>query len=784
MKPTIHIPSEEELKIFDSTGKFRYEFLNEDLQRDALSIADKDLATLEKSIDAVDYEVFLRSERMEFVGDKILGLLVAKELYNIRPAFGPSELTVEFQSFTRNADESPSSMGSKLYRLSQAWGVRDVIPESMYITLNDERFRGTSKSAKSPLDKQNKFSDIAESLIGAVYFDHVEANKNGDILTIIWDDLIKPHYNKMGLEDMQDNRIETSSPSTALYKERRNNASEISISAATWKMTKKKELTGNITSSIRGENFEPFDQALLTYPSAEEDLYETMKDCYIEACQNQRCSLVREMVYRYEELLNVHSRKDKPLAILQIFNRPHLHEEDIKCLIEKHGTYLQQINININGTTENLLNYAVGKLEDMKEKVVGSDKISDFIAIPSNEKVQEFQQDFSYEFRDSDLLKSALTTSSLTLKDLRRRSITEGYEQVRNFERLEFVGDRVLGFLITKVLYDHYPSFNPGDLDRDYKVFTKNADPDKNSSGSRLYRLARALGVADIIREDYLIDERDFPDSSGVKKPSDKQNKFTDVAESLIGATYIDCVDNRKKGPMEALDIVWKKLIEPHYHFMGLYRDQPNIPSYAASPHSISRRLSSENVQGDLATLRKTMSDLMPKNGQAISDENLASLRYTLRGYPSADNDEELHFLLGETGAGLIKKSLSSNSTSFKSVSNIDQPEENTIPARILMPVATYNTINTATDPILPSTHVSLLHHNEDLSLLTSSSSNIASAPTIPSEIARASNIKSTITSSQTSNTGAIVGSKRDLRQEKKRLTKLTGSSGGQLTYK
>ena len=58
----------------------------------------------------------------------------------------------------------------------------------------------------------------------------------------------------------------------------------------------------------------------------------------------------------------------------------------------------------------------------------------------------------NYIFKDNDLLKLALTQS--------------GIDAEHNNERLEFIGDRVLGLSVAAMLYDMYPDESEGELSR------------------------------------------------------------------------------------------------------------------------------------------------------------------------------------------------------------------------------------------------------------------------------------------------------------------------------
>ena len=68
------------------------------------------------------------------------------------------------------------------------------------------------------------------------------------------------------------------------------------------------------------------------------------------------------------------------------------------------------------------------------------------------DRLERLQQRLGYQFRSVDLLRQALTHSSSTAASS------------RNNERLEFLGDRVLAFLIADLLLQHYPDATEGDL--------------------------------------------------------------------------------------------------------------------------------------------------------------------------------------------------------------------------------------------------------------------------------------------------------------------------------
>ena len=90
--------------------------------------------------------------------------------------------------------------------------------------------------------------------------------------------------------------------------------------------------------------------------------------------------------------------------------------------------------------------------------------------------ISSFQQRLGYEFTDATLLQKALTHAS--------------FGRPHN-ERLEFLGDAVLKFVLSKLLYDELPEHEEGILTIGRTALEKN---------TRLAQLANELGMAAIIR--------------------------------------------------------------------------------------------------------------------------------------------------------------------------------------------------------------------------------------------------------------------------------------------
>lgn len=115
-------------------------------------------------------------------------------------------------------------------------------------------------------------------------------------------------------------------------------------------------------------------------------------------------------------------------------------------------------------------------------------------------------RNIDYEFNNRELLIQALTHSSVTRN------------KHKNYERLEFLGDRILGMTIAHLLYNMFPNDDEGKLSR------------------RFTQLVRAETVAEMARrlklDEYIVAQD--------KETSTRMNVLCDVCEAIIGAIYID----------------------------------------------------------------------------------------------------------------------------------------------------------------------------------------------------------------------------------------------------
>ena len=112
-----------------------------------------------------------------------------------------------------------------------------------------------------------------------------------------------------------------------------------------------------------------------------------------------------------------------------------------------------------------------------------------------------------YTFNDPSFMTMALT----------HRSFSSQHN-----ERLEFLGDSVLSFLIANELYKRFPRIDEGDLSRLRAQLVKE---------SSLSTIATSIGLGDFIR----LGEGELK-SAGWRRPS----ILADTFESIIGAIYLD----------------------------------------------------------------------------------------------------------------------------------------------------------------------------------------------------------------------------------------------------
>lgn len=127
---------------------------------------------------------------------------------------------------------------------------------------------------------------------------------------------------------------------------------------------------------------------------------------------------------------------------------------------------------------------------------------------------QTIAQVLSYDFKNEKLLLQALT---------RRSGLNEGRQEshIGDFQRLEFIGDKVLNLVVSDILLENHPTWSEGELTEKISEFVNNKGP--------LAKMAEKLKWGD-----YLIV------GAGEEKARTNKKVLSDAFEALIGALWLD----------------------------------------------------------------------------------------------------------------------------------------------------------------------------------------------------------------------------------------------------
>jgi len=105
---------------------------------------------------------------------------------------------------------------------------------------------------------------------------------------------------------------------------------------------------------------------------------------------------------------------------------------------------------------------------------------------------------------------------------LYEQALTHGSASAAHYERLEFLGDRVLGIIMAEWLFDRFRDENEGQLSRRFNQLV---------AGGTCAQVARAVGVRTHLRLG-----KQARDDGAIES----DNVLGDVMEALIGALYLD----------------------------------------------------------------------------------------------------------------------------------------------------------------------------------------------------------------------------------------------------
>ena len=137
-------------------------------------------------------------------------------------------------------------------------------------------------------------------------------------------------------------------------------------------------------------------------------------------------------------------------------------------------------------------------------------------------KMQRFMRKIGYTFEQPALLKHALT----------HRSVSPSH----NYERLEFLGDALLGTIIAHYLYRHFAQQKEGQLTRMRATLVRQ---------DALVKIAKDLGIGEMMIL-----------STGELKSGGhhRESILADMVEAIIGAMYLD---NGEFGIIEQTVLNW-----------------------------------------------------------------------------------------------------------------------------------------------------------------------------------------------------------------------------------
>jgi|TARA_B110000259_G_scaffold85497_1_gene99688 ribonuclease-3 len=155
------------------------------------------------------------------------------------------------------------------------------------------------------------------------------------------------------------------------------------------------------------------------------------------------------------------------------------------------------------------------------------------------------------------LVGTKIKNLDLYQKAFTHKSALKEYEKLNeSFETLEFIGDSVLGFVITKFLFDQYESRQEGFLTKARTKLVR---------GETLARIAKILGLEHIV----IMDEK------GMRNGWNNNPKILeDVFEALIGAIYMDL------GLLHAKEFVLRIYNDPKYIDMNLIMIDDNFKDH------------------------------------------------------------------------------------------------------------------------------------------------------------------------------------------------------------
>ncbi len=134
------------------------------------------------------------------------------------------------------------------------------------------------------------------------------------------------------------------------------------------------------------------------------------------------------------------------------------------------------------------------------------------LSMEEHTHLSQLEDNINYKFKDISLLKEALSHPSLKQHDI----------NIKDYERLELLGDSLLGFIISEMIFSNFSHYQEGQIAK-IKAYAVSKDT--------IVRIAKTLDLAH-----YIIMTEGEEKSHGRENPNNLEN----VMEALIAAIYLD----------------------------------------------------------------------------------------------------------------------------------------------------------------------------------------------------------------------------------------------------
>lgn len=237
-----------------------------------------------------------------------------------------------------------------------------------------------------------------------------------------------------------------------------------------------------------------------------------------------------------------------------------------------------------------------------------------------HEEIEALEAVIGHAFREREILRRALTHTSHAYEQKTHPAAAAPEAEIQDNEQLEFLGDSILGFLVSECLIERYPSYREGRLSvlKNFLV-----------SASHLHEAAQRLELGE-----YLLLGRGEELSGG----RIKKGLLADALEALIAAIYLD-------GGIEAA----RRFVSHH-----VFREGQAIEANAEALFT--------NFKGALQEVARTLSlpaprySVVSEHGPAHARRFTVEVRVGENWQAQADGDSKKE--AGQQAAQLILKRL------------------------------------------------------------------------------------------------------------------------------